>query len=153
MLNQVLNPPFVRIALTVFWRNARVSFRKPTSRKKFPYDVPCVSMSASGRAEALGIDDVRHLFSRMASLAQLREADDETIVVTELFIATKWANDLVLADEATCPMDRHVNDFAVSVNVDHDSFDKMSNDGLSIGVCGGRGVPESRDVRSKRHDG
>jgi hypothetical protein len=82
----------------------------------------------------------------MAFVAKRRDPVHQYVEVAELLVGSDGTDDLVLAGEATLPVDRDAHIFAVALDVNDDLVHQMPDDLLAIPVGRAGGVPERGEV-------
>ena len=83
---------------------------------------------------------------------QRRDPVHELVEVAELLVGPDRTHDLVLAGEATLPMNRDVHIFAIVLHMNDDFFHQVPDDLLAILVGRAGGVPERGEVGGESGD-
>src|SRR5581483_7504344 len=97
-------------------------------------------MDLTRRPEALRIQAVGNLATRFSLAAQVRQALLQAFIVPQLVVVGDRPANLVVADEAPGPMDRHGDALCLPFDVYHDALNQASDDRLPIR----RGSPRVR---------
>ena len=91
-----------------------------------------IRLSSLRSPEALLVQQLGNLNGRPPRTAELNNALLERFIVVELLIFRYGTENLVLADEAALPVDRHIDDFRLPLGLDDHSFNEMPDDRFPI---------------------
>ena len=80
------------------------------------------------------------------------DARREAVEILKLVIACNRPKHFVLAGETSCPVDSHIDNFRVVVDLHNNAIDQVAKDDLSIGWRRLRRVPQRCDVVRQRGD-
>ena len=96
--------------------------------------------------KALAIQMLGHLRQCLSRFAEFVDSVQKLLVVGHLLVTLYRAHELVIAAEASCPVDGHVDPFALPADRGDHLFDQEADDPLA--VCGRRcrRVPQCRQV-------
>ena len=106
-----------------------------------------------GRAESLGVEDAGDLPGGAACFGEFGDAGEQGGVVRQLVQAGDGADGLPGGLVAAGPGDGDVDQFAGPGDRDGDLLDQDAQQFLAVGLGGGRGVPDLRQVAGQGLDG
>jgi len=107
---------------------------------------PAELLSPFGGIKSVAIERGGNGLKTHATLAQLINSGQKLGIGGQLFIAGHRANEPVLTLNATCPVQRHVNPFAVALDVYRDLLQQQANDLLPILRAGFGRRPQVRQI-------
>src|SRR5690349_25128826 len=99
--------------------------------------------------KTLRIETLGDLVEGQSRSAEFTEAFPQAVIVDHLAVAVYRPEQLMLAREATSPLDRYPHAVRIALHVHHDLLHEVAQDPLPIHSCCGRRLPQCRQMGSQ----
>lgn len=150
---QVRKPPFISAEMILLshtlgqWSGADATIAQEATE-----DANGELLRAFGRLVIFGIQSLGDRAQCVAFIEQRLDSSEHLVAVGQLLVRLNGATHPMVTDEATLPMNVHIDTLAVAFDVHDDFIDQDPGDRAAVFRRGRVGMPQPRQARGQQLD-